>query len=131
VPPTLNRRDYPDWEPLRRNLGATRRLADRIDLATMQPRPDLAASTFCLADPGRAYVVYVPDDAQVIVDLSDATGEFAAQWFSPISGQWQDAPIVTGGSQVNLVSPFGLDGVLHLSEVRSAVREARRPRGTR
>lgn len=113
----FNRRDYPDWEPLRRNLGETRRLADRIDLRAATPRADLASSTFCLAHEGHDYVVYVPDDAQVTVDLRGTDGDLAVNWLHPATGEWRPAEPVSGGAHRNLISPFGLDAVVHLTAV--------------
>ncbi|MBI4326338.1 MAG: hypothetical protein HY674_13905, partial [Chloroflexi bacterium] len=40
----------------RRAMGATRRLAERVDLATMTPRPDLASSGCGLAHPAKEYL---------------------------------------------------------------------------
>ncbi|MEW6755782.1 MAG: hypothetical protein AB1505_33105 [Candidatus Latescibacterota bacterium] len=43
------------WGPVRRALGDTRRMAERMDLAAMTPHGDLASTEYCLADPGRGY----------------------------------------------------------------------------
>jgi hypothetical protein len=51
------------WEPVRRAMGVTRRLAERVNLATLVPRPELASSRYCLAHPGQEYLVDLPDDA--------------------------------------------------------------------
>jgi hypothetical protein len=110
----LNRRDYPDWEPLRAAMGHTRRLAERLDLNVMTPRTDLASSGYCLADPGRAYLVYVPDDGQVIVELWAAHGELAVEWFNVRTGARAAGSPVAGGGRRNLVSPLGVDSVLSL-----------------
>jgi hypothetical protein len=110
----LNARAFPDWEPLRANLGATRRYAARLDLNRALPHGELASSHYCLAEPGRAYLVYVPQDAQVAVDLSATQGSLALEWYSPRSGKTvQDKP-VWGGDRRRLVSPLGIDVVLFL-----------------
>jgi hypothetical protein len=49
-----DRRDYPDWEPTRRAMGDTRRYAAKMDLAAMTPRPELASTCCCLANPGQS-----------------------------------------------------------------------------
>src|SRR5262245_6180798 len=63
----LNRRDDPTWEPVRRALGFTRQLADRMDLASAVPHNDLASSGYCLANPEREFLVYLPEGDRVEV----------------------------------------------------------------
>jgi hypothetical protein len=110
----LNQRHFPDWGLLRANLGYTRRYAERLDLNRTLPQNELASSHYCLADPGMVYLVYVPDDAQVVVDLTAAQGPLAVEWFSPRTGETvQDDP-ASGGRRHNFVSPLGMDAVLFL-----------------
>jgi len=105
----------PDADPVRRNLGETRRFAERMNLAAMTPRNDLASSRYCLAQPGREYLVYLPSAGRVTVDLSQAPGAFAADWFHPATGAAKQGELVRGGGSRMLTSPFG-DGeaVLYL-----------------
>ncbi len=112
--PALNQRDYPDWEPLRLNLGYTRRYAQRLDLRTTLPHGELAASGYCLADPGRAYLVYSPYDGRTWVDLSAAEGELQVEWFYPRTGETLPGGTIKGGGKVYFVSPFGMDAVLFI-----------------
>jgi hypothetical protein len=120
----LNSRHYPDWALLRANLGHTRRYAERLDLNRTLPHNELASSHYCLADPGTAYLIYVPDDAQVVVDFSnvqgsDAQGALAVEWFNPRSGECVQDKAIMGGRRHNFVSPFGMDVVLFLYARRS------------
>jgi hypothetical protein len=50
----------PEWEGVRRAMGVAREVAERVDLASMEPRGDLASTGYCLAAPGREYLVYLP-----------------------------------------------------------------------
>jgi hypothetical protein len=52
------------WEPLRAAMGHTRRFAERVNLAAMQPHDELASTGYCLANPGREYLVYQPKQGQ-------------------------------------------------------------------
>lgn len=115
-----NTRDYPDWEPLRRNLGYTRQYADRINLAASTPRGELSSSGFCLADPGTSYITYVPDDAKLVVDLSDGAGAFAVEWLSPRTGEIRKTEPVPAGARRQLVSPLGSDVVVALTSMDDA-----------
>lgn len=56
----MNDPTIPAWGPLRKALGDTLRYARKIDLAAMVPHRDLCSSTFCLANPGIEYLVYLP-----------------------------------------------------------------------
>ena len=106
--------DHPLWEPIRRNLGYTLRYANRMDLAAMVPRNDLASTAYCLANPGREYLVYLPDGGKAFVDLSAASGTFAVEWFSPTIGETVPDAVVRGGANQAFAAPFGGDAVLYL-----------------
>jgi hypothetical protein len=105
----------PQWEPVRRNLGHVRRLANRLDLAAMTPRNDLASTKYCLADPGNAYVVYIPSGGKVKVSLGDAPNRFTVKWVHPSTGKAVSADAVTGGGDRQFTAPFDGDAVLCLS----------------
>src|SRR5262245_11148700 len=86
------------WEPLpanadevRRNLGDSRRYAEKMNLAAMTPRDDLASTKYCLADPGSEYLVYLPDGGAVTVDLANAPGTFAVEWHNAATGKAAEA----------------------------------------
>ena len=51
-------------EPIRRSMGAVLRWSRRVNLANLTPHPKLASTTYCLADPGVEYLVYVPASKQ-------------------------------------------------------------------
>jgi hypothetical protein len=110
----IHRRDHPMWEPIRRSLTYTLDYAARIDLAAMEPRGELASTGYCLADPGHAYLVYLPDGGKVSVDLSAAAGALAAEWFSPTTGETVPEATLSGGATCHLGAPFGGDAVLYL-----------------
>ena len=43
-------------------------------------------SKYCLARPGEVYVVYLPGEGTVELDLEDDTASFRIQWFNPREG---------------------------------------------
>ena len=103
-----------DWEPLRRAMGHTRRLAERIDLAKMAPHDNLSSSKYCLANPGREYVIYLPAGGHVEVDLSAAKGQLAVEWIHPTDGTIHKGNAVEGGEKRIFQSPLGKDATLYL-----------------
>ena len=111
----LETRFDPKWEPLLKALGEIRRAAERVDLASMTPRPDLASSKYCLANPGREYLVYTSSGAEVTLDLAGAGGDFVLEWIQ--DGIYERTP-VRGGGKVALKPRFGGDAVAHLRIVK-------------
>jgi hypothetical protein len=113
----IGNRFDPKWDPVRRSLGHTRRFAERMNLAAMTPRNELASSRFCLArdsaDEGE-YLVYAPEGGNVTVDLSATPGKLEAEWFNPTQGTSTDAGLIDGGASRIFEAPFAGDAVLWL-----------------
>jgi len=110
----LDRGPDEQWEPVRRAMGVTRRLAERVNLVAMTPRKELASSGYCLVDPGKEYLLYLPEGGEVTVDLSAASRELAVEWMDPIAGTITSAEPTAGGGWRILKAPFTGDAVLCL-----------------
>ncbi|MCZ6673424.1 MAG: hypothetical protein O7C75_10865, partial [Verrucomicrobia bacterium] len=102
------------WELTRRNMGYTLAYAQRMTLASMEPRGDLASTQYCLANPGSEYLVYLPTGGRVTVNLSAASGPFSVEWFNPRTGRVMDGRIITGGGNRSFTAPFIGDAVLYI-----------------
>ncbi|MCI0458703.1 MAG: DUF6298 domain-containing protein [Gemmataceae bacterium] len=105
----------PRWEPVRRALGQTRRKAERMNLAALTPRGDLASSGYCLANPAKAFLVYLPAGGSVTVDLAAAKGELAVEWFDPDKDRTIPAGTVPGGARREFKAPFAGAAILALA----------------
>ncbi len=102
-------------EPLRKNMGYTLMFAQKMDLIHMTPAPDLASSTYCLANKGKEYLIYIPEDQEVIIDLNGSPGIYITEWFDPNIGEFKAGEVVEGGGKLSMTSPFGAsDAVLYL-----------------
>ncbi len=101
------------WNGVRVSMGHARRLAERLDLAAMTPREDLASTRYCLAGPTQ-YVVYLPEGGEVEVDLSGVAGPLAVEWMAPVAGAIQSGKPVTGGGKRSFPSPLTGPAVLLL-----------------
>ncbi len=79
----------------------------------MQPlagvTPDTAVG---LAEPGRTYVVYLPQGGEVTVDLSEVSGTLAVEWFNPRTGATLNGGAVSGAARCTFRAPFEGDAVL-------------------
>ncbi len=108
--------DIPGAEGVRQAMGHTRTMADRMNLAAMTPRNDLASTEYCLADPGKEYLVYLPEGGEVtVVDLTAAAGTLTVEWVQPVEGIVTPAGTVTGGAKRGFRAPFNGDAVLHIA----------------
>ena len=103
-----------DAEAPRRAMGLARRCAERISLAESTPRPELASTGYCLAHPGREYLVYLPEGGEIRVDLSAARGKVSVEWMHPITGKTTSGGNLEGGGWRTLKAPFGGDAVVYL-----------------
>jgi hypothetical protein len=113
-------------EGARKAMGQTRRLAERMNLVAMKPAADLASSRFCLADPGKEYLVFLPRGDRVTVDLTAVKGDVGVEWLDVHEDKTQTADSINGGAKREFRSTFAGAAVLRL-EVRSAKPAARGP----
>jgi hypothetical protein len=114
----LNRRNDPTWEPIRRALGYIRGYSARLDLASMTPQNELASTGYCLANPEREFLVYLPEGDRVNVDLSRLQGTVTAEWMRPSDGTITPGGTAVGGSQVRFDVPFLGPAVLYTRKER-------------
>ena len=111
----------PQWDTLRQSLGHTRVYAEKVNLAEMAPREDLASTRYCLAHvaPQDAeYLVYLPEGGTTTVDLSGAAGALSVQWFDPVTGATAPGGNALGGTTGSFTAPFAADAVLYLTGIR-------------
>ena len=104
----------PYWDTLRDAMGRTRTCAERMNLAAAVPHDELASTRFCLADPGKEYLVYLPQGGEVTVDLSAAPGKLNTEWIPPVQGDAVRAEPTAGGGRRTLKSPLSGDAILYL-----------------
>jgi len=111
----LGKRFDPQWESIRIAMGYTRRYARKTDLAAMQPKADLASTKFCLANPGKEYLIYDPSETDPFFTVQLKKGDYYFEWFDPKKGKI----ISTGWIQVKeeqrkFTSSFPGPSVLYL-----------------
>jgi hypothetical protein len=110
--------DYPDWELLRKNMGIIHDLSIRIDLINMKPMDGLSSTQYCLASPGKEYVVYFPSGGNATLNLSASKANYEVSWYIPVLDKWiTGTESLTGGSFVKLSAPFTGAAVLYLKKI--------------
>ncbi len=76
----------------------------------------LSSTRYALAETGREYVVFQPDDGGIAAELP--TGTYDVEWFSLADREWTNADAIaaTEAESTRLSPPGGAAGwVLHLS----------------
>ena len=68
--------------------------------------------SFCLAEPGRLYIIYLPHGGRVTVKLEP--GRYEMKWFNPRSGEYSGTTIAQGSNWTSPVAPDGGDWVIKL-----------------
>ncbi len=88
-----------------------------VSFAAMIPRQEIVGNpdmNSCLANVGKAYVVYIPEDAQVSLDLRDLAGNCRVRVYNPISGEWGKTSTMPAGDVLSIKKPRALeDWVIH------------------
>ena len=102
------------WDSVRSSLGHARRLAERVNLAAMIPDEKLASTGFCLAQPGKTYIIFAPEGGDIEVDLVAATNALSVEWLEVATGNATRAKSVTGGLKQSFRTPFNGAAVLYL-----------------
>ncbi|MBN2295527.1 MAG: hypothetical protein JXM70_24065, partial [Pirellulales bacterium] len=70
---------------------------------------------YCLANPGKEYLVYLPEGGKVTVDLSAASGTLRQEWISPITGAVTSIGNAVGGGHRTFKAPFEKEAVLYIN----------------
>lgn len=84
----------------------------------MSPHNELADSgneAYCLAEPGRQYLVYAPSGGTVKLKLEQVVGPYTARWFDPRNGTSHDTKLPEGGGTVSMTAPTVDDWVMSIT----------------
>lgn len=103
-------------EQVRVAMGQTRYYASKLNLAAMVPHGDLTSTSYALANPGQAYLIYAPSKGSFSANLSNAapSDSFSVQWFNPATNSTINGGTVSGGAAVTLAPPFSGAAVVYL-----------------
>ena len=109
----------PIWQDsARMAMGQTRRYAERIDLAHMPPDDSLAETRYCLANPGKEYLIFQPGNkGEFAVNLREAPATFAVEWFNVNMGTTIAGKPIKGGGVGTFPTLFGGPAALYLKSL--------------
>lgn len=105
-----------------RTMQTMARYVDMVSLASMRPYPDLSSTTYCLADPGNAYIVYqplkageAPTQTGKVFQLHLKPGRYEYEWFNPTTNEIAQAGhVIESTGVLNFTPPFNDHAVLFL-----------------
>jgi len=88
----------------------------KVPFQNLSPADALVRSgqAYALAQPGTAYVLYLPVGGAISVDLTAASGTLTAQWFDPRTGAFQGAFYTAGGGVRSFTAPAAGDWALYV-----------------
>ena len=71
---------------------------------------------YCLAEPGRQYIVYAPNGGTVRMNIPGSSGGLKARWLDPRTGERRDAPDIAADELHRVNTPNAEDWVLIVTE---------------
>src|SRR5215813_3197533 len=116
-------------ENVRNSMGYALKYSQLLNLSSMSPSSELCSIGYCLINPEREYLVYLPTGEPVRVDLSAASGNFVATWFIPMTGQTTSGGTVSAGIPILFTSPVAGDAVLYLQAMTALSNENHKTSG--
>jgi len=106
-------------EGARRAMGVARRLADRLGLETLEPRPELVNSKCCLATIGEPHATMVAwaSRGRLNLDLGRwHASELDGEWLHPTQGTTVGLQVRANAKRVPLRAPWRGDAVVVLRQ---------------
>ena len=88
-------------------------LLSTLDFWKMSPHNEVVAGnkeTYCLAEPGKQYLIYLPEGGDVSLMLPE--GYYHSSWFNPYNALTLKTQRLTGGSTLKIKAPNNNDWVL-------------------
>ncbi len=95
----------PRHDPARKAMGFARWLSERAALADLEPRNDLSSTNYCLANPGKEYLVYQPQTGGKSFEVKLESRTYKVEWTDLISGRLITGKDMDARSGENLFTP--------------------------
>jgi hypothetical protein len=85
----------------------------------MKPLPDLVHDSpqpFCLANPGKEYIIYLRYGGMINLDIGQNEKEFTFYWYNPANGESTSKKTIKGMHTLQFVAPGMYPGTLNYSD---------------
>jgi hypothetical protein len=87
---------------------------------SLEPADSLTSAGFCLAQPGKRYLVFLNHAAPFLLKLEGIDAPLPASWYQPLTGVWQSARPLSNGTAQMIPPPAWGDGPIALRVSRPA-----------
>ena len=92
------------------NICSMRMLMDNINIFTCAASNDLLSDrkpneAYCLANPGKEYIVYFPGGGEVKLDISLLKGQGSIRWLEVPIGKWGKQQVLEPTQSITLRPP--------------------------
>jgi hypothetical protein len=93
-----------------RIIQSLRMVTDELQIVNMEPRNDLLDErddneAYLLAEPGRQYAIYFPDEGSVTLELSGNYSDFRYRWINFDQAEWGEWREVDANEDLRLTTP--------------------------
>jgi hypothetical protein len=114
----INSRNHPLWESIRKNFGYARGYMLRMNLKKCIPTETLSSTNYCLAEPGRQYLLYCPENTvRFQINLEEGK-KYSMEWLDPRTGKIiRNKKKIKGMKDLPVVNPFSCDAVAFIEAV--------------
>ncbi len=97
-------------EKAQRVIRSMRDLSAKVNVLEAGPLNELLAErepdeAYCMALPGREYVVYFPKGGSVVLDISAMQGQASIEWCEMLQARWSEIESVRGNNAIELNCP--------------------------
>ncbi len=107
-----------DWEePVRQALGRASFWAKRIHLTDMTPAGWVSSTGYCLADPGKEYLIYQPESGSFKVNLYGADVTLGVEWYRIETDEIIEGRPFSCGMAIDFTPPCPGEVLLHLTRI--------------
>jgi hypothetical protein len=108
--------ESPAWRRIRSNVSQAEAYVKRMDLSNAHPRADLATTGFCLACPGRQYIIYQPKSEPFEVSGLVPQADYLYEWFDTDQRRIVEKNQFTNSTASKTFTPSKKEMVLFLEQ---------------
>ena len=102
---------------MRQALGRASFWAKRIHLTDMPPAGWVSSTGYCLADPGKEYLIYQPESGSFKVNLYGADVTFGVEWYRIETDEIIEGRPFSCGMAIDFTPPCPGEVLLHLTRI--------------
>jgi hypothetical protein len=116
IEPNPPRIDLSRDKLVRSNLGYCLDYSYQMDLTSMTPQNELSSTTYCLANPGKEYLIFAPKGKPFTIDLTAVVGNLKVEWLNIETGERLNGEDISGNLSTSFSPPFSGPAVAYIKK---------------